>query len=51
MDSMFNAFANLIVYDGFGLSADSHAGAALHFFVMDTVKIIAMLVIIIYIMG
>jgi hypothetical protein len=34
-----------------GLAPDSHAGAALHFFVMDTVKIFALLVIIIYIMG
>ncbi|MDT8385799.1 MAG: permease [Gammaproteobacteria bacterium] len=48
---MFDALANLIVYQWLGLSADSHAGAALHFFVMDTAKIFAMLVIIIYIMG
>ncbi|MDZ7802700.1 permease [Thiohalophilus sp.] len=48
---MFNALADLIVYQWFGLSADSHAGAALHFFVMDTTKIFAMLMIIIYIMG
>ena len=36
---MFDTLANLIVYQWFGLSADSHAGAALHFFVMDTTKI------------
>jgi len=48
---MFDTLANLIVYQWLGLSADSHAGAALHFFVMDTTKIFAMLVIIIYIMG
>ncbi|MFP3874903.1 MAG: permease [Thiohalophilus sp.] len=48
---MFDALADLIVYQWFGLSADSHAGAALHFFVMDTTKIFAMLVVVIYIMG
>ena len=48
---MFESLANLIVYQWFGLSAESHAGAAVHFFVMDTAKIFAMLVIIIYVMG
>ena len=48
---MFDALADLMVYQWLGLSADSHAGAALHFFVMDTTKIFALLVIIIYIMG
>jgi len=48
---MFDALANLIVYEWFGQSSSSHAGAALHFFVMDTTKIFALLVIIIYVMG
>ncbi|MFP4244796.1 MAG: permease [Ectothiorhodospira sp.] len=48
---MFDALANLIVYQILGLSPDSHAGAALHFFVMDTAKIFVMLVVIIYVMG
>ncbi|MEJ2362726.1 MAG: permease [Gammaproteobacteria bacterium] len=48
---MFEFIADLLVYRGFGLSADSHAGAALHFFIQDTTKIFAMLVIIIYVMG
>jgi len=48
---MFEALANLVVYQWLGLSAASHAGVALHFFVMDTTKIFAMLVIIIYVMG
>lgn len=48
---MFDELANLIVYQWLGLNADSHAGAALHFFVMDTTKIFVMLVIIIYVMG
>jgi len=48
---MFDALANLIVYQWLGLDPESHAGAALHFFVMDTAKIFALLVIIIYVMG
>ena len=34
-----------------GIDPASHAGAALHFFVMDTAKIFALLVIVIYVMG
>ncbi len=48
---MFEQFADLLVYQMGGLSPESHLGAALHFFVMDTAKIFVMLVIIIYIMG
>lgn len=48
---MFDSLANLIVYQWLGLDPVSHAGAALHFFVMDTTKIFVMLVIIIYVMG
>jgi hypothetical protein len=48
---MFENLANLLVYQLGGLSPDSHLGAALHFFVMDTAKIFVMLVIIIYLMG
>ncbi|MFO8026002.1 permease [Thiohalophilus sp.] len=48
---MFDALANLVVYQWFGLDPASHGGAALHFFVMDTAKIFALLVIVIYIMG
>lgn len=48
---MFESLASLIVYQWFGLDPASHAGAALHFFVMDTTKIFVMLVIIIYVMG
>lgn len=36
---MFDAFANLVVYQWLGQSADSHAGAALHFFVMLVIVI------------
>jgi len=48
---MFDILANRVVYQWLGLNAENHAGAALHFFVMDTAKIFALLVIIIYIMG
>jgi len=48
---MFNELASQIVYQWMGLSTDSHAGAALHFFVMDTTKIFMLLVVIIYLMG
>lgn len=48
---MFDALGDLVAYEWFGLSPESHAGAALHFFVMDTAKIFVMLVIVIYVMG
>ncbi len=48
---MFDALANLIVYDWLGLDPVTHGGAALHFFIMDTAKIFVMLVVIIYMMG
>ena len=48
---MFDVFANLVVYQWLNLNADSHAGAALHFFVMDTTKIFFLLIVIIYAMG
>lgn len=48
---MFDALASLLAYQWLGLSPDSHLGAALHFFVMDTSKIFVLLVVIIYLMG
>ena len=48
---MFDSFANLVVYQWLSMNAESHAGAAFHFFVMDTAKIFVMLVVIIYVMG
>lgn len=48
---MFEFFADFLVYQLVGLSADSHAGVALHFFILDTSKIFVMLVFIIYTMG
>ncbi|HFE38863.1 MAG TPA: permease [Gammaproteobacteria bacterium] len=48
---MFETFASLLVYQWSGINPDSHTGAALNFFVMDTTKIFFLLFIIIYIMG
>lgn len=48
---MFEALADLLVYQLGGLSAQSRLGAALHFFVMDTAKIFVVLVVVIYVMG
>ena len=48
---MFELFADLLVYRGLGVAADSHLGAAMHFFVMDVAKIFALLVVVIYAMG
>ena len=48
---MFQWIADLFIYRVFGFDPTSHAGAALHFFVMDVTKIFVMLVLIIYIMG
>jgi uncharacterized membrane protein YraQ (UPF0718 family) len=48
---LFEAFANLVVYQALGLDPASHLGAAAHFFVMDVAKIFVPLVILIYVMG
>lgn len=48
---MFEVVANLLVYGLLNLTPGSATADALHFFVMDTTKIFALLVIIIYVMG
>ena len=48
---MFDVVANLLVYRWIGLDPATHAGAALRFFVMDTVKIFVLLFTVIYAMG
>ncbi|MGF1616110.1 MAG: permease [Gammaproteobacteria bacterium] len=48
---MFDALADRVVYQWLNLDPGSHVGAALHFFVMDTAKIFALLVMVIYVMG
>lgn len=51
MRRVFELLADLIVYRWFALPPESQIGAALHFFVMDVMKIFVMLVTIIYVMG
>ena len=48
---MFDALGNLVAYDLLGLARDGRAGAAVHFFVMDTAKIFTLLAVVIYAMG
>ena len=48
---MFEALASLVVYQWLGLPREGHAADALHFFIMDTTKIFALLVAVIYLMG
>lgn len=46
--SIFSKFADLIVYQWFGMSPESHWAGSLHFFIEDTTKIFALLVVMIY---
>jgi len=48
---MFETFGNWVAFGLLGLDAQSHLGSAVQFFVMDTTKIFALLLIIIYVMG
>lgn len=51
---MFNWTQNLadwLVYTAFGISEKSHLGAALNFFIYDSIKIIILLFVIIFLMG
>ncbi len=48
---MFNWLANNLVYGALGLTEGERFADALHFFVMDTTKIFALLVVVIYAMG
>ena len=51
MFEIFDLLADWLVYGILGLKADTHLGAALHFFVMDVAKIFFLLVVVIYLMG
>ncbi len=44
-------FADWLIYSVFGLGEDTHLGAALNFFVYDTLKILILLFVIVYLMG
>ena len=48
---MFDLFADAVVYRGLGLEPSTAGAAALHFFVMDVVKILVLLSTVIYVMG
>lgn len=48
---MFDASADVLVYQLLGLSPTSAVGSSLHFFVMDISRIFFMLILIIYLMG
>ncbi len=48
---MFTTIADMIVYNILGLATESHFTQALHFFVMDVLKIFTLLIIVIYVMG
>jgi len=48
---MFEKLADLAVYRWMGMAHGSHTADALHFFIMDTTKIFALLVLVIYVMG
>lgn len=48
---MFDALANLIAYQLFGLQPGSATGEAMHFFIMDVTKIFVLLALVIYVMG
>lgn len=51
MLELFTRLADLTVYEGLGLSAETKLGSALHFFVEDTTKIFALLVVMIYLIA
>ena len=51
MLSIFSYFADWLVFQVLGLSADTRVGDALHFFVEDTIKIFALLVVMIYLIA
>lgn len=44
-------FADWLIYSVFGIGADTHLGTALNFFVYDTLKILILLFLIVFLMG
>ncbi|MBO5658446.1 MAG: permease [Duodenibacillus sp.] len=48
---MIETFADRLVFELLGLSSDSALGAAVHFFVYDTIKIVLLLFVISFVMG
>jgi uncharacterized membrane protein YraQ (UPF0718 family) len=48
---MWQQAVNFLVYNIIGLSPESHLGSAINFFIYDTVKILFLLVLIIFIIA
>ncbi len=51
MLSWFSILADWLIYDLAGLSSQTQLGQAVHFFVEDTSKIFALLIVMIYAIG
>jgi uncharacterized membrane protein YraQ (UPF0718 family) len=51
MFELFTRLADLVAYDLFGLDRHGRLGDAVHFFIEDTSKIFALLVVIVFVMG
>jgi uncharacterized membrane protein YraQ (UPF0718 family) len=51
MLSIFTKLADLIIYRLFGMSPDSQLSGSLHFFIEDTTKIFALLIVMIYVIA
>lgn len=51
MFDWLQSFADWLIYTVFGISAESHLGEALNFFVLDTIKIFILLTFITFLMG
>ncbi|WP_299177222.1 permease [uncultured Neptuniibacter sp.] len=51
MFEYFTTFADLLIYDLLSLSPESRWGSSLHFFVEDTTKIFALLIVMIYVVA
>ncbi len=51
MFDWIDKFADRIVYDGIGMSSGTHMADALHFFIYDSIKILLLLVIVVFLMG
>ena len=45
------AFADWLIYNVFNIAAESSLGEALNFFVYDTIKILVLLFVIVFLMG
>lgn len=51
MFEWISKFANWLVYQVLGITAESHLGESLHYFVYDTLKVLILLFLIVFLMG